>query len=358
MNILKVILLLYVFGLFAGCSVDRVQIISHPAAAKPGDTISVLFTDIFIVITTTSTATQSYSRDSLHIGYGLPAGWAVLSSDYYVATGIQLGQMSSLINDPSQIMTLMQDSLAIYMSRKLPMAKDNGWSAYFPGKTFSAHNIDNTDSLKLNANTVAQWIAYSSRVNLSVASGAKMDTGIALASLPIDSSTQAMIKSLYHTDSIWVKAIPVVCFAQLIAGQAEVTDTLYYYTKTGPVPGPSSPFLPNFDKGDMTYAAININKKNAVEQPLYVNQARSLLSVRPGPGASTRIMIGGQTQGRLSICDMAGKVIWRGGQAVPQNSAVVWNQTNSSGVKVNPGMYIVRLQTEGQCASQVVKVIR
>jgi hypothetical protein len=357
--LLKFILLFAVLGLFAGCSVDRAQIISHPSSAKPGDTISVLFSDIYIIITTTQTTKQPYSRDSLHIGYGLPSGWSLLSSDYYIATGIQMGQMSSLINDPSLIMALMQDSLALYMSRKLPMVKDNGWSGYFTGKTFSAHNIANTDSLKVNANTIDQWTAYSSRINLSVATGAKMDTGVALTSLPIDSSTRATIKSLYRTDSIWVKAIPIVCFARIIAGQAEVTDTLFYFTKTGTKPGPSSPF--NYDKGDMTYAAITISNVFVQQMPLQ-RQTKSMLHIWPGTsmaGSRVNIDINTQSGWTLSISDIAGKMLWQA-DAPPAQGArtVVWDKTASNGSPVKPGMYLVRLQSGEQSASEVVRIIR
>lgn len=358
-SILKTILLFGVLGFLTGCSVDRVQIISHPSAAKPGDTISVLFSDIYIIITTTPTLTQSYSRDSLHIGYGLPSGWSLLSSDYYVATGIQLGQMSSLINDPTLIMQLIQDSLALYMSRKLPMVKDNGWSSFFTGKTFSAHNVANTDSIRLNANTMAQWTAYSSRINISAASGAKMDTGVALTSLPIDSSTRKMISSFYQTDSIWVKTIPIVCFARLIAGQTEKNDTLFYYTKTDAMPTPAAFQNPyNFDRGDMTYATININKMNAVKQLLPDRKAKSVLRVYPS-GTTINFEVNAPPQWTLSIFDAAGKTIRQ--FAVPSSqeaTRVVWDKTAASGARVGPGFYIVRLETQGASVSQEMRIVK
>jgi hypothetical protein len=184
-----------------------------------------------------------------------------------------------------------------------------------------------------------------------------MDTGVALTSLPIDSSTRKTISSLYHTDSIWVKTIPIVYFARIIAGQAEVTDTLYYYSKTGPTPGPSSPLFPNFDKGDMTYAAININKQNSVDQLPLRSRARTLLSVCVGPGATMRIMIGAQAGGELSICDIAGKTVRRFG-TINNTSAIVWDQTTSAGARVNPGVYVVRLHTQEQSAAQVVRIAK
>ena len=358
-SILKTILLFGVLGFFIGCSVDRVQIISHPSAAKPGDTISVLFSDIYLIITTAPTSTQSYSRDSLHIGYGLPSGWSLLSSDYYVATGIQLGQMSSLINDPTLIMQLIQDSLGLYMARKLPMTKDNGWSGFFAGKTFSAHNIANTDSIKLNANTVGQWIAYSSRINLSVANGTKMDTGVALTSLPIDSSTRKMISSFYHTDSIWVKTIPIVCFARLIAGQTEKDDTLFYYTKTDAMPTLAALQNPyNFDRGNMTYAAININKANAVKQSLLARQAKSVLRVYPS-GTTVNFDVNTPSQWTLSIFDAAGKTIRQFATLSSQKATrVVWDKTAASGARVGPGFYLVRLETQGASVSQEMRILK
>jgi hypothetical protein len=168
-----------------------------------------------------------------------------------------------------------------------------------------------------------------------------------------------MITSFYHTDSIWVKTIPIVCFARLIAGQTQRDDTLFYYTKTAVMPTPAAlQSQYNFDRGDMTYAAININKANAVAQLPYLSRARSLLSVWPGPGATTRIQIGGQAGAELSICDIAGKTVRRFGMEQNQNSVVVWDHTTSAGTRVNPGVYVVRLQTQEQSAVQTVRIVK
>ena len=338
----------------AGCSLDRCQIISHPSAAKPGDTISVLFSDIYIIISTTPTLSATYARDSLHAGYGLPLGWSVLSSDYYIATGIRMSQMASLVSNPSQIMTLIQDSLAAYTARKSPMTADNGWRAFFTGRTFEAHNAANTDSIRVVANNIGQWSAYSSKISLSIPSGTKMDTGVALTALPISSTIQAEIKALYKTDSIWVKAIPIVCFASIIAGQTAGTDTLLYYTKTDSISKSTSAL--NFDKGDMTYAPININPNIAVRLIPVFRSPRSLLRVSAGPGASTLIEVGGVGTGSLSICDMAGKIIRR--YDALHNAAIIWDRTTSTGVRVGTGTFMVRYESTSGSAAQIIPVVK
>jgi hypothetical protein len=347
----------------AGCSVDRAQIISHPSSAKPGDTITVLFSDIYLIISSTPTSTQSYIRDSLHAGYGLPAGWSVLSSDYYIATGIRMNQMASLVSDPSRVMALIQDSLALYTARKTAMTKDNGWSAYFTGKTFTAHSVANNDSVRVPANNVGQWLAYSSRINLSVPTGTKMDTGVALASLPIDSATLGTISSLYGTDSIWVKAIPIVCFAQIVAGRTEGIDTLLYFTKTGPKPSTAISFIPNYDKGDMTYVPITITPKNAVLQPFAGHTGNALLQVSPATitsGSRIAMSIGAAGPWRLSIFDAAGKNVrsFSAANASPALNQIIWDGTTETGSILHTGTYCIKLESAGKMASQLLHIIK
>lgn len=346
--------MLSILSLLVGCSLDRCQIISHPSTAKPGDTISVLFSDIYIVISNTPTLSGTFARDSLHAGYGLPSGWSVLSSDYYIATGIRMSQMASLVSNPSQIMTLIQDSLAVYTARKSPMTADNGWSAFFTGRTFEAHNAANTDSIRVVAGTIGQWTAYSSKISLSIPSGTKMDTGVALTALPISSTIQAEIKALYKTDSIWVKAIPIVCFASIIAGQTVGTDTLLYYTKTDSISTSTSAY--NFDKGDMTFAPINITPNNAVQLLPALHNARPPLSVSAGHAATTRIEVGGPGGGSVSICDMAGRTI-RTFDA-PHNAAIIWDRTTSSGARMGTGTFVVRYESRSAIAAQTLRIVK
>jgi hypothetical protein len=360
------VLILGLFCLFAGCSVDRCQIVSHPSAAKPGDTIPVLLSDVYLVISTTPALTQLYTRDSLHVGYGLPAGWSILSSDYYVATTLKLGQIAAGMSDPTVITNLIQDSLAVFTARKSPMTKDNGWSAYFTGKTFSAHNTASDDSIQVKANNVGQWAAYSGRINLSVPAGTKMDTGLALASLPIDSATLKTIKSFYNTDSIWIKAIPVVCFSQIIVGQAEGIDTLLYFTKTGPKPSTAVTLIPNYDKGDMSYVPITINKQNAVLWRLADIAGRSLLRLSSPTltiGSTLTMSVGAAGPWRLSICDPAGRTVrlfsTAGGSQA--SNRIVWDGTSSTGSLLTAGTYCVKLDckaAQGKTVSQTVRIVK
>jgi hypothetical protein len=362
-TILRLVVVLGLLCFFSSCSVDRCQIITHPSSAQQGDTISVLFSDIYIIISTTPTLTQTYTRDSLHAGYGLPAGWSVLSSDYYIATGIKMSQMASLMTNPSQIATLIQDSLAAYTARKSPMTKDNGWGAYFTGKTFEAHNAANNDSIQVVANNIGQWMAYSSKISLSVPSGTKMDTGVALTSLPLSAATVSQIKSFYNTDSIWVKAIPIVYFARVIASQAVGTDTLLYYTKTGPKPAGGISIIPNYDKGDMSYAPIDIVPNNAVIWPLSGHGNHSLLSVFPStllPGNSVTIGVGSTQPWKLYIFDASGKTV-RSFSATggPQpDNRIVWDGTSANGSVLTAGTYCLKLESAGKVASQLLHIIK
>lgn len=360
---LQTVLVLSFLCFMTGCSLDRAQIISHPSVAKPGDTITVLFSDIYLIISATPTTAQPYTRDSLHTGYGLPAGWSVLSSDYYIANGIRMSQMASLMSDPSLIMNLIQDSLALYTAQKTAMTKDNGWDTYFTGKTFTAHSIANTDSIRVIADSVGQWTAYSGRINLSVPQGTKLDTGISLASLPIDSATRGRISTVYGSDSIWVKAIPIVCFAQIVAGQTEGIDTLMYFTKTGPKPSTGISFIPNYDKGDMTYVPITIAPQNAVLRPLTGRTGSALLRVSPATmtrGSRIAMSIGAAGPWRLSIVDAAGKTM-RGFSSSgngPAGSNVIWDGASVSGGCVQAGIYWAKLESGTAAATHSVRIVK
>jgi hypothetical protein len=359
-SILKTILLFGVLGFFIGCSGDRTQLVSHPTAAKPGDTISVIFADAYIIVCDSNVLTTELKRDSLHAVYGLPAGWSVLSSDYYVASGIQMNSVMNIVSDPTLISKLLQDSIATYMAKKTPMSTDITWKNYFTNKTLTAHGFA-LDSIQVNVNNVSQWLSYAAKISFKYSVGTKMDTSIAVSSLPIDTTNLSSFAKNYirSYDTIWIKTVPIVCFARIIVGQLEGDFNLYYFTKTGVLPTPSIfPAIPNFDKGDLTYAAININKANAVMQLPSLSRAESLLRVCPGPGSTTRIGIGAHAVGELSICDIAGKTVRRFGLAEKQNPVIVWDQTTSAGAKVNTGVYVVRLQTKEQSAAQTVRIVK
>lgn len=360
---LQAVVVIAVLCFFSSCTVDRCQIISHPSSCQQGDTVPVVFSDIYLIISPASTANQNYTRDSLHIGYGLPAGWSVLSSDFYVATGIQMSQMASLLTNPSLITNLIQDSLAVYMSRKSVMTKDNGWGAYFKGRTFTAHNTAANDSIVVDTSYAGQWAGYSGKISLSVVKGTKMDTGVALATLPIDSSTQSLIRTLYGTDSIWVKAVPIVCFAQLIASQTVGIDTLLYFTKTGPKPTGGSSLVPNYDKGDMTYVPFSVVPRNAVIWPLTGRAGQALLNISPSTltmGARITLSIGASTPWRLSVCDAAGKTVrsFSTDNASLSNNRIVWDGTSATGSALTAGTYCIRLETSGKTVSQTLRVVK
>jgi hypothetical protein len=243
------------------------------------------------------------------------------------------------------------------------MTKDNGWSAYLTGTIDTAHNAANNDSIRVVGSSIGQWLAYSSKINLSVQSGTKMDTGVALSSLPIDSTTQGRIKSLYGTDSIWVKVVPVVCFAQIIAGKATEIDTLLYFSKTGPKPSTGFSFIPNYDKGDMTYVPITITPNNAVLRPLAGHAGSALLRVSPATmtsGSRIAMSVGAAGPWRLSIVDAAGKTmrVFSSTDNAAAGETVFWDGASVSGGSVQAGIYWAKLESGSRTASQTVRIVK
>jgi hypothetical protein len=347
---------------FIGCSLDRCQLISHPSSAKPNDTISVILSDIYIILSDTSITRQSYVRDSLHIVYGLPNGWSVLASDYYIASTIQINQIANIATDTSLLLKMLTDSLNAYISRKSPMSLDNSWKNYFKNKTLTAHGFA-LDSIRVNVDSVEQWIPYAAQIGLSFPSGTKMDTGIPLSSLPIDTSTlSATIKSFLKTyDTIWVKTVPIICFAQIIVASNEDTTNLYYFTKTGRIPSSGGiSLLPNYDKGDMSYATIFVSAKNSVKYLFNKNTAHSLLNVyyQNSINSPVNIFINTNSKWRLSIFDIKGEIVKKFEQNNYSSNFIKWDKTTYKAERVLPGVYTIQLHTDNQNIFQAINILK
>jgi hypothetical protein len=347
-----------ILSLLVGCSADRAQLVSQPSAAKPGDTISVVLSDVYVIVSTTSTTSAAYKRDSLHVVYGLPSGWSVVSSDYYVANGLRLNQIAGIAADSALLLTLLQDSLAAYTARESAMAADPTWKSFFVHKTLKAHGFS-MDSILVAVDSVGQWVPYGAKLNINIPAGTAMDTSFPVSSLPIDTSTLTSSEKflLGSIKTIWIKTVPIVCFARIAVGQVQSTFNLYYFTKTDSLPPAATPLL-DYDIGDMAYAAININRNNPVLLQPSARSQHGLLTVGAGPAATTVINVGSLDGGRISICNAAGKTI-RLFQASPnQSGPIVWDHTTSSGETVGTGTYVIRLESAGRVLSQAIRIVK
>jgi hypothetical protein len=356
---IKMLVIAGSLSLLVGCSADRAQLVSQPSAAKPGDTIPVVLSDVYVVVSTTATTSAAYKRDSLHVVYGLPAGWSVVSSDYYVANGLRLNQIAGIAADSALLLTLLQDSLAAYTSRESAMAADPTWKSFFVHKTLKAHGFS-MDSIQVAVDSVGQWVSYGAKININIPAGTAMDTSFPVSSLPIDTSTlTSSEKFLFGSvKTIWVKTVPIVCFARIAVGQVQSTFNLYYFSKTDSLPSTAKSILPNYDIGDMAYAAININSNNPVLLQPSSRTQHSLLTVGAGPAATTVIKVGSLDGGRISICNAAGKTIRLFQAGAGQSGPIVWDHTTSSGEAVGTGTYVIRLESAGRVLSQAIRIVK
>ncbi len=352
----KLLLVSGILALLIGCSADRAQLVSQPSAERPGDTIPVVLSDVYVIVSTTESTTVAYQRDSIHVVYGLPAGWSVVSSNYYVASALKINQIASIATDSALLLTLLQDSLATYTSRESAMKADPSWKSYFSHKTLSAHGFG-TDSIPVNVDSVGQWQPYAAKIGLNFPKGTPMDTSLAVSSLPIDtSSIPSVVKLLYgNVKTIWVKTIPIVCFARIAVGQSQNTFNLYYFTKTAGLPSSTQSLIPNFDKGDMTYAPININSNNAVKLAPALLRACGLLRITAGQGRVTLFSLGGDG-GTLSICDMEGRTIRSFG--APAQGPIAWDGTNTQGLAAGAGNYVARYRSDHFAVTQTFHFVR
>jgi hypothetical protein len=352
----KSILVAGILALVMGCSADRAQLISQPSAVKPGDTIPVVLSDVYLMVSTTQSTTAAFTRDSLHVVFGLPAGWSVLSANYYVASGLKINQITSVAANATLLAALLQDSLPAYQSKSSAMFANPSWKSYFSNKTLYAHDYG-TDSIPVNVNSVGQWLPYGAKIGLNYPVGTVMDTSFAVSSLPIDTSTiPSGAKFLFGSiKTIWVKTVPIVCFARIIVGSAQDSFNLYYFTKTDSIPSTAVSLIPNYDKGDMTYAKIDVNILNAVRLQPSCAARSALFRVTSGSGATTRFDLGG-TGGKLSICDVSGKAVQTFDR--PGSQSIVWDGTTALGSAAQTGLYVARYESRAGVASQTLKIIR
>jgi hypothetical protein len=324
---------------FIGCSIDSTDIIEHPISALPGAQFSVSVADMYVLLSNSKLLTQAVQRDSLHMAAGLPAGWSVQSIKFYAATGFKLTKYMGTGFDTTELLKLFMDSLAVYKTRAVAMATDAGAPAYLRANTFDADDTAG-NTITINGDSVAQWLAYKGLINFNFPVGTVMDTA-----MPSTDTTLGI-------DTIGMKLIPIFIFATIKASTVLGVTNLFYYTKTGPV-GTDS-----LDPGSMAYATIFISSSH-VERGLGANQASGYLEVVSNPFISGNLIYfktAAANQSKLSIYSTGGQLV----QTIPASSnTILWDKTNSSGMRVVPGSYIVKLEdANGISTAKQFRIIR
>jgi len=255
-----VIIGLLFFG-FTGCSLDLVQILEHPDAVKPGETFTVLFTNIYIYASPYPTYLEDVSRDSVHVGIGLPANWTIKSAQFYFAENFRPLKLANGIDDTTAMEMALIGSLFVFQSRLAPLTADAGVTNYFSGKTFSATDTGGT-SVEVVGDSVSKWFGYSGDLDMNLITGEKLDTFITQFDTTIDPISQAIIIDTVETG---MTMIPIYLMVEIQTDATEGSFDLYYFSKTAALPIVIDSTAMDFDIGNMATRPITVSATAGIQ---------------------------------------------------------------------------------------------
>lgn len=340
-----------------GCGMDALESINHPEQARPGDEISVNLVNAFTLFSTGSALIQPVSRDSLHVGVGLPAGWSVEGVSYYVASHLNVFHMIDSIEDTAQIEAMMAESLEVYASRSTPMTVDETMAAFFAGKELPI-GADTSDTARtVHGDSVDQWLSYGAAIGLNFPLFHQMDTVFAVNDT---ADTSGALDSLpMEIDSVGISVVPILIFAKLTAGQETGDIPLYYYSKTGPLPAESTDTtIQNPDRGMLIEEMINIDMSNAViAANTPTGSPTGLTAVSDGRSGAVRIELPAKPAAdtRLGIYSLEGELVHR---FTPPSASFVWDGANVSGEPLPQGTYLMRWSGNATSLSTTLRLVR
>jgi hypothetical protein len=228
---------LVLFG-FNGCTIDTLTMMDHPESVKPASSLDAQILGTFVVMMPGKTSLKSaISRDSIHLGFGLPAGWSVESASFYYSPTLNMKTVGSTIAlsqtiDSAAMETLKRDSLAAYITKSTPLTPSSPQNTFFDGKSLPINTGEEivSDSLDwLVCDSIDQWFMYTGKVGISIS---KFDTVIINNGTIPDTSVKLPIS----IDTVGTSVAPVFFFVKLKAPSAEGDYPLYYYIKTGSLP--------------------------------------------------------------------------------------------------------------------------
>ncbi|NLG17234.1 MAG: T9SS type A sorting domain-containing protein [Fibrobacter sp.] len=332
--------------LLTGCSIDRVEIISHPSQTKPGDTIDVVFTSVYTYATNSSSSLFGTSRDSLHVLIGKPSEFEIVSLGYYKSDF----SITNMLKDNTIPEEELAESLAVFASRQQRMSADNNLANAFSGRTVPAHNGDITEDI--NTDDIDQWSGFSSKIDINIPMMSQLDTALSLeaamstaqdAGFSFDST---MLDSLpVEVDTVGMTVYPIFLFARIATASVQGDFRLYYYGKTGPLPSPevdTTSEIPDVDRGDMVFQPIVLSETSVLNS-LFRGSQKSIRAY-PNPFRE-KVQI---DLGSLNTRDVKIEIYSVGGNLIRKltpgkTSQMFWDGKDKSGTAVSPGAYLIRV---------------
>ncbi len=337
-----------------GCTTDTAQIIEHPTTTQPGSTITVKLASAFAYGTFGKMYFSQVSRDSLHVLLGLPEGWSVEGIDCYVAKDYkaakslaEIQDFESLMQDPANqdLVQEFQDSLVSFELRKTPMPADPSLNGSLAGRSFTASAYDPSQGdIDVDADSITNWNAFSSKISLSYQAATKTDTFIVLDSAMKAAVQEGMPGMFFLSDTVGITVVPMFVFARIKTGDEAGEYQLYYYTKTNSIANYN-----DLDQGSMAYATVVLDPNAPVKTARNSTMTAGALKANPAVfSGSTRIQLPSEavSGAKVSILSLRGQVIKSFGDISSGTSQISWDGTDQSGKRVKSGTYIVRYGDE------------
>ncbi len=343
--------------LLAGCSIDRVEIISHPSQTKPGDTIDVVFTSVYAYAINSSSSLFGTSRDSLHVLIGKPSEFKIVSLGFYKSDF----SIINMLKDNAIPEEELAESLAVFAGRQQPMIADTNLANAFAGRTVPAHNGDITE--EINTDDVDLWSGFSSKIDINIPAMSQLDTALSLeaamsiakeAGFPFDSTMLDAFS--VEVDTIGMTVYPIFLFARIATASLQGNFRLYYYGKTGPLPSPEA--SEDNDRGDnMAFTSLVLSETSVLNSVFRGSQK----SIRAYPNPfREKVQIDLRS---LNSSDVKIEIYSVGGNLIKKltpgkTSQMFWDGKDKSGTAVSPGAYLIRVIDGKNILSRKVDYIK
>lgn len=335
----------FVAGL-AGCTLDSLNLLEHPASVGPGETFSAGAVNIILDISAADTAADSIFRDSIHVGVGLPSGWTVESAKVCPAPHFRPARASVNGLDTNERNALLLDTLDACAGRSVPLYPDSGIRAFLVGRNHrvAASPESLGGSFTVRPDTVPAWFGFSGRIEVAVPAGAPPDT-------ILDSTYSPLL-----TEPTAFKALPVYVYFTLKAGQRDTSVRVLYFSKTGPLDTTGIRSSSNFDKGALVYRPLRVESSvSTARRPAgagfrWASGGPSIRQVAPGrlalslPPAPSGVPV----RGGLEILSAAGVRLRAWSPAsLGGAGAVEWDGSDARGRPLPAGRYLLRAHAGG-----------
>lgn len=315
----------FIAAWLAGCTVDTLIIIKQPAVAGQGETFVVGAVDFIWDMDSASKAPDSISRDSVHVGVGLPAGWEVISAKACPAPHFRPLKASINKLDTNLRNQLIADTLAACESRAFALGADSGVRAMLKGRTFrgvpaSPETLGKPDSVVVDK--VAHWFGFGGRIDVFVPAGQPADT---------------------ITNDQAAKALPVYIYLTLKAPLHDTGARIVYYSKTGPLDTTAYRTASNRDRGSMVYRPIRLVPPTAA-RPRPASPGRDFSVLRSAGGAVHISLPAASGAGRvLELRSSSGALLRSWPAASLAAGQVQWDGTDAAGRAMPAGRYVLSL---------------